>query len=215
MLNKYNTFIFDLDGTLIDSSPDIIDGVNYTLNKFNLPPRSNQEIMNNVGKGLKYLLQQVLPSDFSQEDILKAYYIQKEYYEIKKILAKPYKGVIELLDTLEKNTKNIFLVTNKPQKATLEVLKSLNLTKYFKNIFGADALKEHKPSPYPIQYIAQKYNLKYDKMLFIGDSITDYETAQNAEIDFVFVKYGYESKNITAKYKVDNILDLLSLNPNL
>ncbi len=209
MLNKYDTFIFDLDGTLIDSSPDIIDGVNYTLAKFNLPPKSDSEIMNNVGKGLKYLLKQVLPSDYSEEQVLKAYLIQKEYYEVKKILAKPYKGVIELLDILQKNTKNIFLVTNKPQKATMEVLKSLKLTKYFKDIFGADALKEHKPSPFPVHHIAQKYNLDYKKMLFTGDSVTDYETAVNAGIDFVFVKYGYESKEIPAKYKVDNILDIL------
>jgi len=210
-LNKYNTFIFDLDGTLIDSSADIIDGVNYTLNKFDLPPKSNQEIMNNVGKGLKYLLQKTMPPDFSEESVLKAYYIQKEYYEIKTILAKPYKGVIELLNSLKKNNKNIFLVTNKPQKATLEVLKSLELTNYFKEILGADALKEHKPSPYPINYISEKYNLPKNNFLFIGDSVTDYETAINAEIDFAFVKYGYESKKIEANYKLDNILDLLEI----
>jgi phosphoglycolate phosphatase len=211
LINRYNTFIFDLDGTLIDSSPDIIDGVNYTLSKFNLPPKSDKEIMDNVGKGLKYLLQKTLPSDFSEENILKAYDIQKEYYEIKTIKATPYDGVIELLNTLKNNTKNIFLVTNKPQRATLEVLKSLNLTNYFNEIFGADALKEHKPSPYPVNYISSKFNLPKSEMLFIGDSITDYETSKNANINFAFVEYGYENKKVDANYKLKNISDLLEM----
>ena len=212
ILKKYNTFIFDLDGTLIDSSKDIIDGVNYTRSKFNLAPKSDQEVMDNVGKGLRYLLEKVLPADFTEEEVTKAYHIQKEYYEVKKILALPYEGTVELLKTLKKNNKNIFIVTNKPQKATMEVLKDLELTDYFHGIYGADALKEHKPSAFPINYILETFKLKKEDSLFIGDSITDYETSKNANTDFAFVEYGYESeeikRSIKARYKLKNLLEL-------
>ena len=207
---SYQTYIFDLDGTLIDSSKDITEGVNHTLSKFNLPEKSDEEIMKHVGKGLKYLLKMVFPENTDENTIEKAYLIQKKFYETKEIKAIPYQGTQKVIQILKKYQKNIFLVTNKPQKATLKVLEKLNLTNYFNGIFGADALIEHKPSPYPINHIAKTYSLNKKQMVFIGDSKTDFETSKNAKTDFIWVTYGYESENLNTSKKADKITDILN-----
>lgn len=211
MKEKYNCFIFDLDGTLIDSSYDIIDGVNFTLNKLNFKTLPGDEIMKYVGKGLKYLLEKVIPSK-EEKIINQAYEIQKTYYETKNILAKPYELSTEFLDLLKQNNKNIFIVTNKPYEASLKVLKDLNLIDYFDGILGADSLKEKKPSAYPINHIIDNFNFKKQEVIFIGDSITDYKTSINSAVDFILITHGFESlanlRKIDAK-KVSSFKELI------
>jgi len=101
----YKNFLFDLDGTLIDSSKDIIEGVNYTLSTFNLPPQDGKLIMSYVGKGLRQLLASVLKN--YPEYVDKAYLIQKDYYDVKEVKATLYEGVEKTLKTLKEQNKKL------------------------------------------------------------------------------------------------------------
>ncbi len=209
----YKNFLFDLDGTLIDSSKDIIEGVNYTLSTFNIPPMDGKLIMSYVGKGLRQLLASVLKN--YPEHVDKAYLIQKDYYDVKEVKATLYEGVENTLKTLKEQNKKLFVVTNKPHTPTLNVLKHLKIDYLFDGIYGADILPFHKPSPLITNYICDNFNLNKEETIFIGDSITDFETAKNGKIDFILVDYGFENSEILAEikadYKFSNFCDILKL----
>jgi len=203
-MKNYKTYIFDLDGTLIDSRADITAGANYALNKLGLSSKDSKEIISYTGKGLKHLVKSILPNNSTDEKVIEAYNYLKFYYETKATLSTPYKNVLELLEKLQIDSK-LFIVTNKTEKATMSILSFLDMTKYFKAIYGADSLKEKKPSPYPINYISEKFNINKKDILFIGDSITDYRTSIASKVDFLLVEHGFESKEIRDSIKSPKI----------
>ena len=114
---NYNTLIFDLDSTLLDSLDDLTDSVNYTLNKLNYPLRTKEEIRSFAGNGIEKLLELCVPERTSYDKVAKCLFIFKEYYS-KNLMnkTKPYDGIMELLRYLSENKYKIAVVSNKFQE---------------------------------------------------------------------------------------------------
>ncbi|MBX0311967.1 MAG: HAD-IA family hydrolase, partial [Sulfurihydrogenibium sp.] len=195
-------YIFDLDGTLLDSGKDIALAANYAFEKLNLKTFSEEEIISKVGYGAKKLIEDLIP-EYPQEIKDKALeYFKEFYYSNPVIYSKLYDGAEETLKKLKELSKKVAVVTNKYEALSVEILKKLNVIDYIDLVVGADTTSEKKPHPLPVFYTLEKLKSEKDKSIIIGDSETDVLTGKNAGIKTALVLQGYGNKELA-----------LSLNP--
>lgn len=189
MKKKKKLLIFDLDGTLIDSVPDLASSVNYTLQKLGMQTYSEEKIRSWVGNGAAVLLKRALGDDRYVHEALEIFL--PHYKENVAVKTRLYDGVDTTLATLHKRGYILSIVTNKPYQFIDPILQHLGIASYFSTTLGADSLERKKPDPEPLLYLIKKFNIKKYEALMIGDSKNDILAAHNAEIDSVAVKYGY------------------------
>lgn len=201
-------FVFDLDGTLADTLKDLGISVNYALDQFNLPKRELNEYRNFIGNGSKMLIKRAA-CPIEDETILKRIYDTYLQYYLNNVCvySSPFKNVISTLNILKDNGYLLFVVTNKPDKAAKElILKLFNNT--FNEVFGIKEGYPTKPDPYLIDIIKQKYNIKSEEIVYVGDSDVDMILANNANIKYkVGCLYGYQDKNRLEKYSPYKLID--------
>ena len=191
---KYDLVIFDLDGTLMDTSKSITKTVNSAMEELGKKQYSIGECVKFVGGGVSGLARNILGKekydDVTNEEMEK---VIRKYYDIYfDYGVEPYEGIPELLDFLEKNGVKKGIVTNKDHKTALSAVdKKLSKWK-FDGIFGSNE-KEYpnKPNPYNVDKMAQNLNISKEKILFVGDMLVDVNTAKNARIDIVYCKWGF------------------------
>ena len=207
-LSHIEAFLFDLDGTLIDSSEDIYRAVLHTLKELGYTPLPKEEVIKHVGYGGRRLLQGVLnPKDEKLLD--KAVNIFREYYfSNPAVYTKLYTGIEELLKNLKEKNKNIAVITNKYEDISWEIIKKLGIEDYIDILVGGDTLPEKKPSPMPVIYTLEKLNK--NKAVMIGDSETDIKAGKEAGIETCLVLYGFGKKDVALSYSPDYIVE----NPN-
>lgn len=206
--------IFDLDGTLIDSVPDIADCLNDTLTRFNFPTVTIDKVKTIIGNGAKKLIidaiDQVLPDEKIEE--LLAYYndIYTSSSSPKTIV---FDGMKEVLKTLKEKGYKLAVLTNKPQ-ATTEKVCSIYLKEIgFDIVYGQMLGRAKKPDKTSTLEIIQKFNLSKENIFFVGDGDADYLTAKSAGVKSVSVLWGYRTKeqliNLGAKNFVNTPSELL------
>jgi len=182
---------FDFDGTLIDSSVDLANAVNSMLKTMGYETFEVERIRSWIGGGAKKLVERALKEGKIDENIDDALKVFMNFYD--KNLTKNtilYPDVIEVLETLQKNYI-LTLITNKPYKFTIPILKHFDMEKYFKIVLGADSLKYKKPHPYPIEYCLDKLSLSKDEAIMVGDSKNDIISANEAGIKSILLSYGF------------------------
>ena len=184
--------VFDLDGTLIDSAPDIRRVANEVLAAENLPPVTLAQTRSFIGEGLPTLVARVLtavgePAEGPRHARMVAAFSAR--YEVSQPLTTLYPGVREALAILRQAGHPLGLCTNKPIAATRAVLRHFGLDDSFASILGGDSLSERKPHPAPLLRVAA--DLAAPATLFVGDSETDAETAFRAGLPFVLFTEGY------------------------
>jgi phosphoglycolate phosphatase len=189
--------IFDLDGTLIDSAPEIHAAANRALARENLPALPFAQVKSFIGNGVGVLLSRCLsavgqPDQGSQLDRMKAAFIAD--YETQFSLTTLYPGVTDMLETFARAGHPMAICTNKPEAPTRAVLRHFNLIHHFPVIIGGDTLPQRKPDPAPLR--AALYALNTPKALFIGDSEVDAETAHATPLPLVLFTGGYRTKTI-------------------
>ncbi|MFY0681042.1 MAG: phosphoglycolate phosphatase [Thalassovita sp.] len=182
--------VFDLDGTLIDSAPDICAAVNHLLAQRDLAPISLERTISFIGNGAGVLIEKLradkgLP-DSEQYALLSAF---KAYYTQHHELTKPYPNAVECLEVLVKQGHRVGLCTNKPKVPALAVLEHLGLATYFETVWAGDSLPQRKPDPRPLH--AAFDALGDGPCLFVGDSEVDAETAKRASVPFLLFTQGY------------------------
>jgi phosphoglycolate phosphatase len=183
--------IFDLDGTLIDSAPDIHAIANRVLATEGLGPLSFDQVRSFIGNGVGVLIQRCLGAlGYGDDPALHARISARfaEIYEDTHDLTRTYPGVIEALDLLAARYP-LALCTNKPEAPTRAVLRHFGLLDLFPVIVGGDTLAERKPHPAPL-LLAQS-RLSARRHLFLGDSEVDAETAKRAGVPFLLYTEGY------------------------
>ena len=187
--------IFDLDGTLIDSLPDILEQVNITLEKFSSPPRSYDEIRQFIGNGARSLIKESF-GDITEDELDErlAFYNEK-YTKSGSPKTKLFDGVKELLLTLKERGYKLAILTNKPQKTTDEVYQKYLSFANFDMVVGQSSSVKCKPDKTATLNILEKLNVKKENAFFIGDGETDVLTSINAGIKNVSVLWGYRDKN--------------------
>lgn len=184
----FDYVVFDLDGTLIDTLEGLTVAVNKTMEQLNLKYHySKEEVKTFIGRGAKRLLTLALKREFSEEE----FELFLHNYEAFQYVSKPFKNVIETLKIL--NAKNIpfIIYSNKPdeilQKLITASLKGVN----FLYIQGQDLNYPPKPDVTLLNKIIAKFNLFNKKGLYVGDSIVDIQTANNANMKCLILTYGY------------------------
>jgi phosphoglycolate phosphatase len=189
--------IFDLDGTLIDSAPEIHAAANRALAIERLPPLTFAQVKSFIGNGVGVLLARCLaahglPDSGAQLDRLKSAFIAD--YETQFSLTTLYPGVTEMLETFAKAGLPMAICTNKPYGPTCAVLTHFKLMHHFPVIVGGDTLPVRKPDPAPL--LSALDALKAPKAVFVGDSEVDAETAHAAPLPFALFTGGYRTKTI-------------------
>jgi phosphoglycolate phosphatase len=191
--------VFDLDGTLIDSAPDIHAATNALLAEDGLPELGFDEVRGFIGKGVPHLVSQVLGqlglerTGPRHSDMVRRF---EARYETSVGLTRIYPGVPEALRQLAKAGHRMAICTNKPLVPTRAVLKHLDLSRFFGVIIGGDSLAVRKPDPAPLRAACAALGTQY--ALFVGDSEVDAETAIAAGIDLALFTQGYRKTPVGA-----------------
>ena len=203
---KKKLIIFDLDGTLIDTLRDIEHIFNYVLIKNGFDKKSENFYKENIGNGLEHLLRKCLPDNFMGDLDSLSKSVRDRYESQLNTKTKIYDGIIPVLEYLKKNKVNMAVISNK-----LHLLAVRSVEKYFNSyeikVIGAEGGFPRKPNPDSTVHMLQYCNCSASDALFIGDSIVDIKTAQNASIRSVGVLWGNGTEEDFIKQKSDFILE--------
>ncbi len=200
MAYPYDLILFDLDGTLIETAPEIADAVNDTLRQFDLAPVSQQQVNDWIGHGTRELLIQALafvggvPAETvrrSDSFRLIEHEFGKHYQARCGTRSHLYPQVRETLQALRAAGVKLAVVTNKERRYTHVVLDAHQLTPLFDRVISGDTLPVKKPDPAGIVECLKQFGVSSDRALFVGDSSIDVATARNADIAVWALPYGY------------------------
>ncbi len=231
--------IFDLDGTLIDSSKDIANAINYAIKPFGVTPLTISEIKTMVGSGITKLIESLIPpenlispkfpqppfikggnkggllkgrrGDFrSREKALERFFEHYSKHLLDNTTAYPL--VKETLSKLGGDHKKA-VISNKRAALSRKVLEGLGLSESFDIILGSDSVPEKKPSPLPILEVLKRLEVSRDEAVIIGDSNFDVEAGKAAGIKTIAVTYGYRNKEALkeADFTIDTFSELLNI----
>lgn len=182
-------FVFDLDGTLIDSKLDLVLSVNATLVHLGRPRLEHEQIASYVGGGVPLLMKRALGEDVSEGEIEKGIVHFLDYYRAHMLdNTLPYPGVRECLDAL--CGRSLAVLTNKPVKFSEAILAGLNMSSYFRFVYGGNSFEKKKPDPIGLRTLLRDFELAPHELMMIGDSEVDIQTARNAGTLACGVTYG-------------------------
>ncbi len=205
------TIIFDLDGTLVDTAPDLTAALNAVLIRERLPTVPLDQVRHMVGRGALALIESALTShgiSYDPNRIADLFKHFLEYYETNIAeTSRPFEGVVHQLDTLSRNGHKLGVCTNKPIALSLKLLTELDMKKFFPMVLGADSKPYRKPDPrHLIDTVVELGGNPSDSVL-IGDSETDAKTAQAASIPVILVSFGYSEipvRDLKANVVIDH-----------
>jgi phosphoglycolate phosphatase len=211
-LRTVRAFIFDLDGTLIDSKADLVASVNAMLRATGRPEQSMVVVASYIGHGAPRLIADVLGQSVNDEERVAGLRLFLEHYQEHKLDAtRAYPGVEEGLKALAELKLPMAVLTNKPVKMSVEILRGLGLANYFRAIYGGDSFAAKKPDPAGALHILQALGVSPGDAAMVGDSDVDIETARNSGMLGVAVKYGFGKLVIPADVYVDSLTELAAL----
>lgn len=185
--------IFDLDGTLVDSVPDIAQGLNATLNELYTAHAPVSDVRQWVGQGSLMLVERAitaLQQDPQTLTLAHARFLH-HYQQSLNVGSQLYPGTNALLEHFKSLGIPQVICTNKPQQFVPDILKSLRIDTYFSAIIGGNSLRERKPSALPLEQLCQQFYCKPQNALMIGDSQADSQSAHAAGIPCWLLKQGY------------------------
>ncbi|AOX99342.1 phosphoglycolate phosphatase [Jeongeupia sp. USM3] len=190
---------FDLDGTLVDSIADLARAANAARADLGLPPLAEATVESYVGDGANSLVARTLADDHGaqwrnspeQQQAMQRFDIH--YKAGLTIATRFYPKVQETLHALHERGLPLAIVTNKPERYTLPLLRELGVSEQFEVVVGGDTLPERKPSALPLQHVLERFGVAGDEMLMVGDSKNDILAARAAGCPVVAVEYGYGS----------------------
>ena len=200
MNNNFDLVMFDLDGTLIETAPEIFDAVNDTLRRFDLPDVTQQQVNDWIGHGTRELLIQALAYTGKTNDaavrasdslVLIAAEFDKNYQLRCGTRSQVYPKVRETLVALRQRGVKLAVVTNKEGRYTATVLNAHQMMPLFDRVVSGDTLARKKPDPLGIQSCLTEFGVSAARALFVGDSSIDVATARNAGVAVWALPYGY------------------------
>lgn len=205
-MKKYDVILFDLDGTLTDSSPGIINSIVYALGKYNISVENTDSLKRFLGPPLHESFRDFY--DFDDAKAMEATSFYREYFTDKGILENNvYHGIRELLQDLKNNGKRLLVATSKPQLFTDRIMEYFDLAKYFEFIVGSNMDGTRSKKAEVIEYALKSCNIE-DKscVVMIGDRMHDIIGAKTVGIDSIGVEYGYGDYDELASAGATNIV---------
>ena len=198
MTQKF-TILFDLDGTLVDTAPDLIRAHNHVMKKFGYPTKTLGELKNAVGKGAKAMMAKAngqwkwfdekIQNDMTNEFL--SYYGDNILHESKLI-----NGVKEFLNWCKKENISMAVCTNKTEHLAVDLLKKIGIYDYFEYVAGSNTFDYCKPDPRHLTSVIEILQGDIKKSLMIGDSETDSAAANSANLPFILLEDGYTDKKV-------------------
>jgi phosphoglycolate phosphatase len=215
MIKKPEMILIDLDGTLVDSVPDLAYCVDEMMKQLDRPPHGESKVRDWVGNGVERLVRRALTGRLEGEpdevDFQRAYPLFLDLYarntSQRSVL---YPGIREGLDYLKHKGYRLGCVTNKAARFTLPLLRDLDIHDYFEIVIAGDTLPKKKPDPMPLLHAAEKLAVEPSAAMMVGDSQSDVKAARAAGFQIVCMSYGYNHGEDIRNYDPDAVLDSLS-----
>lgn len=206
-MKHYNTVIFDLDGTLLNTLDDLANALNHTLTQFGFPARTRDEVQNFVGNGLRKLLERAIPNGLDNPKFEEVFVQFKSYYTSHcKEVTVPYPGIMEVLNTLFEKQIPMAIVSNKNDAAVKELSAD-----FFKGLIPV-AIGERegilkKPAPDTVLTALSELGADASTAVYVGDSDVDIKTAANSGMDCISVSWGFRGREFLEKEGASVIID--------
>ena len=214
------TILFDLDGTLVDTAPDLMRAHNHVMTKFGYPTKSTDEIRNLVGKGAGALIGRSIWGQAKKEfhsvnDLKIKDQMSKEFvdYYGKNIISEStlINGVKEFLKWCKEQNISMAVCTNKQEHLSNDLLKKIGIYDFFEYVAGSDTFDYCKPDPRHLTSVVEILDGDIKKTIMIGDSETDANAAKAAEIPIILLENGYKEKNTTEIYHNHLVRDFVGI----
>ena len=214
------TILFDLDGTLVDTAPDLMHAHNHVMKKFGYPTKSTEQIRNLVGQGAGAMLGRSIwgqaKKEFSKvndEKIKKEMVSEFVDFYGKNIINEStlINGVKEFLKWCKEKNISMAVCTNKQEHLSNDLLKKIGIYDYFEYVAGSDTFDYCKPDPRHLTTVVEILDGDLKKTIMIGDSETDANAAKAAEIPMILLEDGYTEKNIEEIYHNHLIKDFIGI----
>lgn len=211
-MRKYDTVLFDLDGTLLNTLDDLADSVNHTLTVHGCPARSREEVRSFLGTGSRRLMAQALPQGEDTPDFEQLLGEYKEWYNTHCMVRTDfYPGVAQVLERLKQEGCAVAVVSNKHAAAASRLKE-----KFFPDLLAMGQTEgiRRKPAPDMVEAALQKLGRTKEGAVYVGDSEVDLETARNAGLPCILVSWGFRSRKalepLGAEHLVDTAEELLT-----
>lgn len=209
--------LFDLDGTLVDSVPDLTAAVDAMLTQLDLPTAGVERVRHWVGNGSKVLVHRALSNVQNiSENALDPLYLDAahtlfldNYQRLNGVASRLYPGVYEALTHWYEEHMKMAIVTNKPARFVPSLLQQLNIAEFFAVTVGGDTVSEKKPAPLPLLYACRELGIAPESAIMIGDSRTDINAARAVPMPVVCVSYGYNHGEPVTDAGPDVVIDSL------
>lgn len=193
MASKFQYAIFDLDGTLLDTLVDLMNAVNFALEKYGQPPRTYEEIRHFVGNGIRNLVLRSVADGTTEEEFEYIFWTFKEYYsKHSQDNTKPYDGVLEVLEWLKEKGVPTAIVSNKIDSAVKQLCEDFFTTVDF--AVGEREGVPRKPAPDNVLWAMENLGADPNTTVYIGDSEVDVLTAKNSNLPCLSVLWGFRSR---------------------
>ena len=209
------TILFDLDGTLVDTAPDLMAAHNHVMKKFGYKTKGIDEIKNYIGKGAAIMIGRSLYSEAKKElseildqDIKDKMLIEFLNYYKKNIVveSKLINGVYNFLKWSKENNISMAVCTNKQENLSVDLLKKIKIYDYFEYVAGRNTFNYYKPDPRHLTSVIEIMGGDINKSIMIGDSENDADAAKSAGIPMILLKNGYTNKKVEQIYH-DHLID--------
>lgn len=195
--------IFDLDGTLIDAYPAIVESFNSTMQKLDYPKQGALIIRKSVGWGDKNLLKPFI----KEKDLKKALYIYRRHHQISLIKkSRLFPGTLALLKKLKTRGYKLAVASNRPTKFSWILIRHLKLKKFFDYVLCADRIKHIKPHPEILNKIMRRFSVKPAQSLYVGDMSIDAQAGRRAKVKTIIVTTGSSTKKEIKQERPDRII---------
>lgn len=220
MAYQANGLLFDLDGTLVDSVPDIANAANLMLEQLGLARADDRDLRNWVGNGAPRLVKRALTKEVDGEPEASLYELALPlffdlYAEHVYVHSTLYPGVPETLEYFAAEGFAMGCVTNKPTRHTVSLLENAGLSPFFASVVAGDTLNTHKPDAEPLLYAARQLGVAHSNCIMIGDSVNDILAGRAAGMPVICLTYGYNQGLDLGTRNPDALVDHFSDLPNL
>ena len=213
-MSRKFTVLFDLDGTLVDTAPDLIRAHNHVMKKFGYPSKSIDELRNAVGSGAKAIMakgngkwewfDEKIKNEMTDEFL--SFYKKNILHESTLL-----NGVKEFLEWCKNHNISMSVCTNKTEHLAIDLLKKIGIYDFFEYVSGYNTFEYCKPDPRHLLRTIEMINGDKNKSIMIGDSETDANAAKEAEIPMILLKYGYTEKRSEEIYHNHLIKDFIGI----
>lgn len=206
-MKEYDTYIFDLDGTLLDTLADLAASTNYALSRYGMPEHTNEDIRNFVGNGVRMLIERAVPGGECNCDFENVYRTFREHYMKHSLdTTGPYPGINEVLAEMKKRGKKLAVVSNKFYAATEELCRHF-LGEYIEVAIGERENIRKKPAPDAVYEAMRRLGADKSNTVYIGDSDVDIETARNSGLPCISVLWGFRSRNFLVEHGATTFIE--------